>query len=131
MSSIVLGVAALVAINSFNYNLRNEIDREAATLLGADLAASANKVAEPEILNILDSLPGEKAREMEMLSMSYIPKTDETQFVRLKALEGDFPFYGKIKTDPVDAAKMYKSGPYALVDESLMLQHQLSHRRLH
>jgi putative ABC transport system permease protein len=126
MSSIVLGVAALVAINSFNYNLRQEIDREAATLLGADLAATSNKVAEPEILTILDSLPGEKAREMEMLSMSYIPKTDESQFVRLKALEGDYPFYGKIKTDPANAAKTYKNGPYALVDESLMLQHSLT-----
>lgn len=126
MSSIVLGVAALVAINSFNYNLRQEIDREAATLLGADLAATSNKVAEPEILTILDSLPGEKAREMEMLSMSYIPKTDETQFVRLKALEGDYPFYGTIKTDPANAAKTYKNGPYALVDESLMLQHSLT-----
>lgn len=125
MSSIVLGVAALVAINSFNYNLRNEIDREAATLLGADLAATSNKVADPEILKILDSLPGERAREMEMLSMSYIPRTDETQFVRIKALQGNFPFYGKIKTDPPQAASRYKDGPYALVDESLMIQHQL------
>ncbi|MBC7886235.1 MAG: FtsX-like permease family protein [Saprospiraceae bacterium] len=125
MSSIMLGVAALVAINSFNYNLRKEIDKEAATLLGADLAASGNRPAEPEILKVLDSLPGEKAREMELLSMSYIPKTDETQFIRLKALEGNYPFYGKIKTLPLDAAVSFRRGPSALVDESLMLQHSL------
>ncbi len=125
MSSIVLGVAALVAINSFNYNLRKEIDKEAATLLGADLAASANRPAEPAVLNILDSLPAEKAREMELLSMSYIPKTDETQFIRLKALEGNFPFYGKLKTVPEDAAQSFRTGSSALVDESLMLQHGL------
>ncbi|HMU04386.1 MAG TPA: FtsX-like permease family protein, partial [Saprospiraceae bacterium] len=77
------------------------------------------------MLNILDSLPGEKAEELEMMSMSYIPKTDETQFVRLKALEGDYPFYGKIKTIPADAAKTYKTGRSALVDESLMIQHDL------
>ncbi|MBK8625278.1 MAG: hypothetical protein IPN86_06880 [Saprospiraceae bacterium] len=41
MSSIILGVAALVAINSFNYNLRKEINKEAATLLGADLSATS------------------------------------------------------------------------------------------
>ena len=125
MSSIILGVAALVAINSFNYNLRKEINREAATLLGADLAASGNRPADPEILQILDSLPAEKAREMEMLSMSYIPKTDETQFIRLKAIEGNFPFYGKIKADPSSAAQSFRTGRSALVDESLMLQHGL------
>lgn len=125
MSSIVLGVAALVAINSFNYNLRKEIDKEAATLLGADLSASSNRPAEAAVLNILDSLPAEKAREMELLSMSYIPKTDETQFIRLKALEGNFPFYGKLKTVPEEAAQSFRSGPSALVDESLMLQHGL------
>ncbi len=125
MSSIILGVAALVAINSFNYNLRKEIDKEAATLLGADLAASGNRPAENEILQILDSLPAKKAREMELLSMSYIPKTDETQFIRLKAIEGNFPFYGKIKSDPTASAQTFREGPSALVDESLMLQHGL------
>ncbi|MBK9254892.1 MAG: FtsX-like permease family protein [Saprospiraceae bacterium] len=125
MSSIVLGVAALVAINSFNYNLRNEIEREAATLLGADLAVTGNKETEPELLSVLDSLPGEKAMEKEMLTMVYIPKSDETQFIRLKALQGDFPFYGKIKTEPSEAAKTYRQGPVALVDKSLSLQHGL------
>jgi putative ABC transport system permease protein len=121
MSSIVLGVAALVAINSFNYNLRREIDREAATLLGADLAASSNRPAEPELMKILDSLPAQKARQMELMSMAFIPKTEETQFIRLKALEGDFPFYGKIKTYPEDAAQTFRTGQHALVDESLMV----------
>lgn len=125
MSSIVLGVAALVAINSFNYNLRHEIDKEAATLLGADLAASGNRPAEPSVLSILDSLPGEKAREMEMLTMSYLPKADATQFIRLKALEGKFPFYGKIKSEPAEAAESFRTGRGALVDESLMLQYDL------
>lgn len=125
MSSIILGVTALVAINSFNYNLRKEINKEAATLLGADLSATSNRPMDSTMLNILDSLPGEKAEELEMMSMSYIPKTDETQFVRLKALEGDYPFYGKIKTIPADAAKTYKTGRSALVDESLMIQHDL------
>ncbi|MBK9735868.1 MAG: FtsX-like permease family protein [Saprospiraceae bacterium] len=93
--------------------------------MGADLAASGNRAAESEILKILDSLPAEKAREMELLSMSYIPKTDETQFIRLKALQGNFPFYGKIKTDPVNAANSFRTGNNALVDESLMLEHGL------
>ncbi len=125
MSSIILGVAALVAINSFNYNLRKEINKEAATLLGADLAASSNRPMDSTMMTILDSLPGDRAREMEMMSMAYIPKTNETQFVRLKALEGEFPFYGKIKTIPSEAAQTFKKGVSALVDESLMIEHNL------
>ncbi len=125
MSSIILGVAALVAINSFNYNLRKEINKEAATLLGADLAASSSRPMDSTMMTIFDSLPGDRAREMEMMSMSYIPKTGETQFVRLKALEGEFPFYGKIKTIPTEAAQTFKKGVSALVDESLMIEHDL------
>lgn len=125
MSSIILGVAALVAINSFNYNLRHEIDRESATLLGADLAASGNRPADDAVLKVLDSLPSEKATEKELLSMAYIPKTEETQFIRLKALEGNFPFYGKIKTTPEAAASSFRMGQNALVDESVMMQHDL------
>lgn len=114
------------SIHSITTPPAREIDREAATLLGANLAATSNKVAEPEILTILDSLPGERHARWENALYVYIPKTDETQFVRLKALEGDYPFYGKIKTDPANAAKTYKNGHYALVDESLMLQHSLT-----
>ncbi|MEO0875693.1 MAG: hypothetical protein AAFY48_13930, partial [Bacteroidota bacterium] len=43
MSSIILGIAALVAINSFNYNLQSDIDEQAASLLGADLVISGNR----------------------------------------------------------------------------------------
>lgn len=126
MSSIILGVAALVAINSFNYNLRKEINKEAATLLGADMSATSNRPMDGIMMSILDSLPGQKAREMEMMSMSYIPKNDETQFIRLKAIQGDFPFYGEIKTIPKEAAQTYKKSLSALVDESLMIQHDLN-----
>lgn len=125
MSSIVIGIAALVAINSFNYNLVDDIDRQAATLLGADLVAKGNRAISTELERILDSLPGERASEMELMSMAYIPKNDETQFVQIKAIKGDFPFYGKLRTEPITAADEYKSGKYALVDDGLMLQHRL------
>ena len=45
MSSIILGIAALVAINSFNYNLQADIDNQAAGLLGADLVITGKTLA--------------------------------------------------------------------------------------
>ncbi|HYC29069.1 MAG TPA: hypothetical protein VEB42_09635, partial [Chitinophagaceae bacterium] len=43
ISSIILGIAALVAIYSLSNVLRREIDEQAASLLGADLEITGNK----------------------------------------------------------------------------------------
>lgn len=125
MSSIILGIAALVAINSFNYNLVEDIDEQALSLMGADLVVNSNRKIPENILDTLATLPGETASEIELFSMAYLPRIDETQFMRIKALEGDFPFYGKLKTEPADAHDIIKNGRYALVDEGMMLQYNL------
>lgn len=125
MSSIVLGVAALVAINSFNDNLVRDIDRQSKSLLGADLTVGGNKPLSAELVSMLDSLEGEKSTEAEMFSMALLSNTGESQFVRIKALEGDFPYYGTMLTDPKSAADSYKTNREALVDDGLMLQYKL------
>ena len=125
MSSIILGIAALVAINSFNYSLVKDIDRQAASLLGADIVIEGNKPATEVVLNAIDSLPGERASEIEMLSMAYVPKVKESQFVRIKAMQGNFPFYGQLKSEPAEAANWFRENKGALVDQAIMLQHEL------
>jgi len=125
MSSIVLGITALVAINSFNYNLVRDIDKQSKSLLGADLRISANKALTDTLQIIVDSLPGQSAEERELFSMAYIPKSDGSQFIRIKAVRGAFPFYGKLQTDPPDAAEDYKERGAVLVDDGLMIEHGL------
>ena len=125
MSSIILGIAALVAINSFNNNLVRDIDAQAAGLLGADLAITGNRPLSEDLQFLTDSLDSQQAEEIEMFSMSYIPKTDASQFVMLKAIEGDFPFYGKLLTEPENAYLTYQDQNSALVDHGLMLEHKL------
>jgi putative ABC transport system permease protein len=49
VSSIILGIAAMVAIYSLGDNMSYEIDRQAASLLGADLEISSNKQVTPAI----------------------------------------------------------------------------------
>ena len=100
MSSIILGVAALVAINAFNDALVKDVDRQAATLLGADLELSSNEPIPEDVLSLVDSVVRERSEELELLSMAYFPKVDKSQFVRIKAIEGDFPWYGKILAEP-------------------------------
>lgn len=125
MSSIILGISALVAINSFNYNLVQDIDEQAASLLGADLMLSSNKELNAEQVAVFDSLPGKKSSEKELFSMAYIPKNDESQMIQIKALEGDFPFYGKLKSEPMEASETFRSSRSVLVDDGFLLQHDL------
>src|SRR5256885_295020 len=56
ISSIILGIAALVAIYSLGNNLHDEINSQAAALLGADLEISANQPAAPAVIKTIDSI---------------------------------------------------------------------------
>jgi putative ABC transport system permease protein len=125
MSSIILGIAALVAINSFNYNLQQDIDEQAASLLGADLVVSGNRPVSEDLKAILSTLPGEEASKLELFSMAYLPRIDHSQFIRLQGLAGDFPFYGQLKTAPADARQQLTTGNYALVDRGFMEQFEV------
>ncbi len=125
MSSIILGVAALVAINSFNDNLVRDIETQSKSLLGADMTVGGNKPIPDLLIASLDSLTSEHSSEVELFSMSYLPSKQESQFVRLKGLTGSFPYYGKLITEPVSAATSYETGRYALVDDGMMIQYGL------
>ncbi|UII30096.1 ABC transporter permease [Fulvivirga ulvae] len=127
ISSIIIGIAALVSINSFNINLQRSIDEQAKDLLGADLVVNANNKFEEDLQAIFDSIPGEQATEATTASMAmFMTSTPGTRLIRIVALEGDFPFYGELVTSPEDAYEMMKTGPYAMVDENLASHYDVS-----
>ncbi|SDK76353.1 putative ABC transport system permease protein [Catalinimonas alkaloidigena] len=124
MAAIVLGIAALVAINSFGYNLRRDIDRQARELLGADLMLDRNLAPDSALQHVVDSIvalaPEQKvAQEVSFASMVYFPKTEGTRLVQVRALSGEYPFYGDFETLPqIDFAAQRG----ALVDQTVMSQ---------
>jgi putative ABC transport system permease protein len=122
ISSIVLGIAALVAIYSFGDNLRQNIDDQAATLIGADLSLSSNKPVTPVIQKLIDSLGDQKSKELSFVSMVQFANNNGTRLVQVKALQGDFPYYGDLETTPVAAGKSFRNAREALVDKTLILQ---------
>jgi putative ABC transport system permease protein len=125
-SSIILGVAALVAIDSFEYNLRQDIQNEANGLLGADLSMRSNRAFTDSAQQLLDSLGGVQAEERSFGSMAYFPKSEDSKFAQVRALRGKFPFYGRLETIPQEAGRAFlQGGPRALVDQTLMLQYGL------
>jgi putative ABC transport system permease protein len=122
MSSMVLGIAALVAINSFGDNMRQEIDGEAKKLLGADLVVESRLPISDTVRAFFDSLGTEQSDEISFASMVLFPESGGTRLVQVRALEGDFPYYGAIETQPVEASRSFRSGQEALADNTLMLQ---------
>jgi putative ABC transport system permease protein len=122
LSSIILGIAALVAVYSFKDNLQSDIDRQAKELTGADLIIDSKKNVSDKIQKMLDTLGNERAKESTFASMVYFVKNGGSRLVQMKALQGNYPFYGSIETTPSSAANTFKDGRYALVDQTLMLQ---------
>ncbi|MGB3468884.1 MAG: FtsX-like permease family protein, partial [Cyclobacteriaceae bacterium] len=124
--SIALGIGALVGINSFKTTLVDEINDQAKELLGADMAFEGqSKSFTEEVLLLADSIPGNKSYESSFASMVFFPRTDGTRLVNVRALKGGYPYYGEIETTPVAAAEKFKTGRFALVDESVMLQYNV------
>lgn len=124
ISSIILGIAALVAIYSFGDNLKKDIDNQAAGLIGADLVISTNKPVTPEIEKFLDSVGrgSMRSQQRSFVSMVLFPASGESKLVQVRALEGNFPYYGEIETTPAAAGKGFRNGRSALVDKTVMLQ---------
>lgn len=122
VSSIILGIAALVAIYSFGNNLRQDIDNQAATLIGADLVVSTNKPLTPVIKKFLDSIGKGAMRSQQKNFASMIVFNSGTRLTQVRALEGNFPYYGKIETTPEKAGDDFRKEHFALVDKTLLLQ---------
>ena len=122
MSSIVLGIAALVAIFSLGDHVHSDINNEAKALLGSDLVIESNKAPDSVIQNMLDTLGDQRSEECRFASMVYFTKNNGTRLVQVLALEGDYPYYGRFETVPATAGIDFRKGKQALVDKTLMLQ---------
>lgn len=126
VSSMVLGVAALVSINSFGDNLRAAIDAESRTLLGADLSIESSTRFNDRVEAIIDSLGGTQSRRTSFASMAYFPRTASSRLVTVRGNEPGFPFYGAVETDPPEAATSYFDTGGALIDGTLMQQYGIT-----
>ncbi|MFN7280586.1 MAG: ABC transporter permease [bacterium] len=122
ISSIILGIAALVSVQSLSDSLRSEIERQAAELVGADLVISGNKPLNENISKLADSLGDRRAAQKSFPSMALFLRSGGARLVQVRALEGDFPFYGQLKTIPASAGRSFRNQQEILVDKGLLLQ---------
>ncbi|MBO6881623.1 FtsX-like permease family protein [Winogradskyella sp.] len=124
MASIVLGIAAVVSIQLFRDNLQDNIQQQSKSLMGADYLIDIDETPNERAQAIIDSL-NPVATEVNFVSMIAFPKNGGTKLVRVRGLEGAFPIYGKMKTQPELASSTYQDDNGALVDATLMLQYNI------
>lgn len=125
ISAIVAGIAALTAVRSFSVNLTADIDREAKSLLGADLLIQGNQPLPDSLMERVMATPGvQRARVYNLLNMAYFPKSQGTRLTNVRAADPGYPFFGTWKSVPENAWKTYQDGgkKTALVEHGLMLQ---------
>jgi len=140
MSSIVLGIAALVGINSFGDNLARSIAGQARELVGADLVLSSSQpflpavapsgVAAPAdslvatLAPTLRRLSRTRTDEVSFASLVSFPRTQGVRLAQVRALGAGFPYYGDWETQPSAASADFRGGRAtgALVDDVLLDQ---------
>ena len=105
---LAVGVGAVVAVAGFSASLRATLAREARQLLAADLRVRGPKPVPPAVDELLAAdpeLPGLRStRITELVTVTSAPPgsagAGRSQLVELKAVDGEFPFYGALQLAP-------------------------------
>jgi putative ABC transport system permease protein len=125
MSAISLGVAALVAIDSYSANVVRSIRDQSRQLLGGDLSLSSRTVFPQGIDSLLDTLArgGIKVgRTTTFTSMALVPRAPAPRLVQVNAVGPGVPFYGTIETAPAGLYPALQQSHTVLVDGSLLVE---------
>ena len=125
MTSISIGVAALVALHSFRNDVVRSIEEDNKSLLGADARLSANRELPDSVNVVLDSLVAlgaQVSRVTSLSSMALAERSGRTRLVRLRGVEPGFPFYGAVETRPRGLWERLDELEGVLVDPPLLVQ---------
>lgn len=120
--ALALGIGAMIAVSSFRDSVADAFEGRSKELLGADLSIRTRRALSDSARAILASAPGRAADEWQFRTMAWFPETERARFVQVRAIEPGYPFFGKIDTDPPDAANTLHQGAFALVEENALVQ---------
>ncbi|ULA65407.1 MAG: FtsX-like permease family protein [Nitrospira sp.] len=108
LTSIAVGVGALVGVSLFSAHLEQAVTKEARGLLGGDLEVRLSRQMSQQSLAWLTSLAGREittTHVSELIGMAAHAsgtKSDgqSSQIVELKAVDALYPFYGTLRVEP-------------------------------
>ncbi|MFN8652530.1 MAG: FtsX-like permease family protein [Gemmatimonadales bacterium] len=128
-AAISIGVGALVAIESFTDNLRIAVENQSRGLLGGDVSLGTRSEPAPPLKAAIDSAiaatGADRARDVSQVTsfsgMAYVPRTaGAPRMVQVNAVEGGYPFYGTVQTQPAGTWPRLQQERVALVDPSFL-----------
>ncbi len=123
MSSVSLGIGALVAIDSFSANVLASVAESSRSLLGGDLALLSRQPLATTAAQLADSLQHSGAREALVTtfpSMAAVHRSGRTRLAQIRAVSDAYPLVGQVTTDPAGAWSQLHAGDRAIVDPSLL-----------
>lgn len=91
-------------------------------MLGADLQIESKFPFSDTLHSFLDSMNLKSTEEISFASMVVFNSNGGTRLVNVRAVENEFPYYGKIKTEPETSAEIFTNSRSALVDKTLLSQ---------
>jgi putative ABC transport system permease protein len=127
VTSVAIGVGALVAINSFTDGLRESVRKEARALLGADLAAYSGSPFSPKAEALLGDVQRATKPAADVVqvvtfgAMAFVPGGTSTRLVQVLAVDPGYPFYGAIETAPAGEWPRLGASGGAIVDGALLV----------
>ena len=124
MSAITLGVAALVAIDSFAANVTRSVRSQSRTLLGGDMVMQTQGTPGAVLDTLLDSLSSigvRHAADISFPSMALAESSGNTRLVDVHGVGEGYPYFGGIETEPREAWELLQSDTTIVVDPALLI----------
>ena len=120
--AIVSGIAALTAIHSLKASVERGIAVEAKALLGSDLRVSSRKEIGANEIEKLAGMASQVSRETSFPSMMRFLPDGGARLMQVRGIAGEYPFYGKVETRPVDAWNKLRDEGGVLVEPAILDQ---------
>lgn len=127
--NLALGLSGYVAIDGFQNSIDHTLEQKSKDVLGADLSISARrKITEVEksLVQKINQAPVLSSEIVELYSMVSVPAQQTlSRLVEIKAIEANYPFYGKISVEPLSAAQDLNNHPVVWVYPEILKQFHL------
>lgn len=124
--SLTLGVAALVALQSFRASVDDAVALEARELLGADVQLRSRTPFSDGTVRAFAELEelarSRQAEGVSFASMALGVPSRRTRLVQIRAVERDFPYYGDIETEPAGLWNGFGASRSVIVDPAVLIQ---------
>lgn len=121
--AIAVAMAALVAIHGLRDSLQRGIEKQARVLLGSDLQISSRTDFSPEQWHEVAQVAQAVSEETAFSTMIYFTGPGEGRLIQLRAISGDYPFFGEVVATPADAWRRMQRGEGVLLEPALLDQY--------